>query len=58
MQSCKLFGTSRLAGGFLFIQKDLPESSGQVFFKKKLPIQNGNIYLKSFHKQKVIFLGY
>ena len=21
MQSCKLFGTSRLAGGFLFIQK-------------------------------------
>ena len=22
MQSCKLFGTSRLAGGFLFIQKN------------------------------------
>ena len=27
MQSCKLFGTSRLAGGFLFIQE-----------KRKLPL--------------------
>ena len=28
MQSCKLFGTSRLAGGFLFIQKKAPNESG------------------------------
>ena len=28
MQSCKLFGTSRLAGGFLFIQEKPTVSSG------------------------------
>ena len=42
MQSCKLFGTSRLAGGFLFIQKKeplgsllyhLPEKFFFIYFK-------------------------
>jgi len=28
MQSCKLFGTSRLAGGFLFIQKKKAPEKG------------------------------
>ena len=35
MQSCKLFGTSRLAGGFLFIQKGLVE------FQQALEIYGG-----------------
>ena len=30
MQSCKLFGTSRLAGGFLFIQKSLSAINGEA----------------------------
>ena len=32
MQSCKLFGTSRLAGGFLFIQKWLTFYSNPLKF--------------------------
>ena len=35
MQSCKLFGTSRLAGGFLFIQKREPFEAALFFVGKR-----------------------
>ncbi len=40
MQSCKLFGTSRLAGGFLFIQKrDAPYGASPTSAVPGLPIK-------------------
>lgn len=35
MQSCKLFGTSRLAGGFLFIQKNPLFPVGSKFMAER-----------------------
>ena len=52
MQSCKLFGTSRLAGGFLFIQKSLSAINGEALaegFPSAFAMRTDEPRVSAFH---------